>query len=98
MSFLFTNGHAVDNFTTIYDMADISNIEEIVDFKATREPFWKNDNDLDIKRRKEAEFLIDGDIPTHLISAFVVYSDEAKQKLLDLGAQCPIKVNKDFYF
>ena len=33
----------------------VSEIENQVDFKATNAKFWKDENDLDLKRRKSRE-------------------------------------------
>lgn len=99
IDYVFTDGHAVDRFSSFYFPEQISNIEEIIDFKAVKDSFWKDDNDLDKKRRKEAEFLIASDIPMTAISGFAVYTQNTKNKLLSLGIpDNKIIIRSEFYF
>jgi len=85
LDYLFTDGHAVASFSSIYDSGQINNIDQLVDFNAVRVKYWRNENDLDLKRRKEAEFLVGSDIPVQAIVGYVVYNEAAKQELLDMG-------------
>lgn len=85
LDYLFTDGHAVALFTSFYDSAQINNINQLVDFNAVRVKYWKNENDLDLKRRKEAEFLVGSDIPVHAIVGYIVYNEAAKLQLLGMG-------------
>lgn len=99
LPFIFTNGHAVDGFTEIFNEGQVEKIDTIVDFKAVKEKYWKNDQDLDLKRRKEAEFLIESDIPTSAIQRYIVYDNKVKDKLIAFGIRDEkVMVNKDFYF
>ena len=99
LEFVFSNGHSINNFSEFFEEELVNDINEIVDFSAINEPFWKKDGDLDLKRRKEAEFLVNGDIPYEAIGIFIVYNEEAKQKLLAMKvAENKIKVNKNYYF
>lgn len=85
IDFVFTNGHAVNSFSNFYFRSDIEQIENIIDLKAIKCKYWKDDNDLDIKRRKEAEFLIAGDLPISAINGYIAYNEAAKVKLLEFG-------------
>ncbi|AZQ59732.1 DUF4433 domain-containing protein [Maribacter sp. MJ134] len=85
IDFVYTDGHATDSFTKYYTPADIDEVENQVDFNATKAKFWKDDNDLDLKRRKEAEFLIKQNLGYNDILGFAVYNDEAKNQLLEFG-------------
>ncbi len=67
LDFIFTDGHAIDRFSSQYNNSDINNIDTIVDWNAVKAKYWHDENDLDLKRRKEAEFLVLGDIPTNSI-------------------------------
>ena len=67
LDFVFTDGHAVDGFSSQYTVPDIQNIDTILDKNAINAKYWKDENDLDKKRRKEAEFLVLGDISLHAI-------------------------------
>ena len=46
LEYVFTNGHAIDNFTDFYYPENINEIEAIVDKKAIDSKYWKDDNDL----------------------------------------------------
>ena len=97
--FLFTNGHAVSRLSEFFGKDEINSVEEILDFDAIKKDFWSDENDLDLKRRKEAEFLVEGNIPLDTISGWVVYNEKAKKKLLDFGIQENLVVIREkFYF
>jgi hypothetical protein len=99
LDFVFTDGHAVDSFSSFYSLPDINNIEHYIDQNAIKRQFWKDENDLDLKRRKEAEFLIDNDIPSAAILGFAVYDEYGKNRLIGFGiAANKVIVNKGFYF
>lgn len=99
LDFVFTNGHAVNGFTSQYSLADIPNIDEIIDWKAVKEKFWTNDTDLDLKRRKEAEFLVLGDIDPSGILGFVVYNKNAQTRMVDFGVnELNVPIKPHFYF
>lgn len=99
LNFVFTDGHAVDGFTTQYNEDDISRIDEIVDWDAIRAKFWKNEKDLDLKRRKEAEFLVRQDVPVTAVLGYLVYNEEAKNKLTQWGVtDNKLHIKPDYYF
>lgn len=99
LEFVFTDGHAVDGFTTQYTVAAIPNIDSILDWKAIRAKYWRDDNDLDLKRRKEAEFLVLGDIASEAILGYLTYNENAKNRLLAFGANATnVHIKNDFYF
>jgi hypothetical protein len=99
LEFVFTDGHAVDHFSSFFGKNDINNIENIVDFNAVTNPYWNKDDDLDLKRRKEAEFLIGSDISLEAIAWYVVYNDVAGIKLRQMGiSENKIRINNKFYF
>lgn len=97
--FLYTDGHATDKFTTYYTPDDIADIESQVDFKATQQKFWKDENDLDLKRRKEAEFLIKTDLDFKNILGFITFDAKAQSRLVQLGIDSSkVLVRPNFYF
>ncbi|MBK9498722.1 MAG: DUF4433 domain-containing protein [Leptospiraceae bacterium] len=99
LDFLFTDGHATDSFSNFFNSQDISNLENIIDWQAVKSKYWNNDTDLDLKRRKEAEFLVASDIPVSAIVGFAVYNDNSKKKLLEFGiSETVIKIKREFYF
>ena len=99
IDFIYTDGHATDSFTRFYSSEEVENIENQVDFTATKVKFWKDENDLDLKRRKEAEFLIKKTLDFQDILSFVVYNENTSQKLLSFGIkEDKIAVRPSLYF
>ncbi|MDP5198475.1 DUF4433 domain-containing protein [Flavobacterium sp. DG2-3] len=99
LDYIFTDGHAIESITSQYDSQFIQDIETLVDLKIVKDPIFKDLNDLDKKRRKQAEFLVEPDVPVEAILGFVVYSENAKNKLLPLGIEeRSIQVRKHYYF
>ena len=99
LDFIFTDGHTVDGFTLQYTPKDINNIDTLIDWTAVKAKYWRSDNDLDLKRRKEAEFLILGDIAIDAILGFLVSNEEAKNKLIIFGADAAnVHIRSDYYF
>lgn len=96
---IFTDGHATDTFSKQYTQKDIPNLTNLIDWDAVQTANWKKEADLDIKRRMQAEFLIDVDIPFNAILGFVVYNKTAEKKLLSYGITAKqIKIKTNFYF
>ncbi len=99
LEFVFTNGHAVDALSLQYNRDDIANLKELLDWTAIKAKYWKSETDLDLKRRKQAEFLVLGDISASAILAFGVYNQQAKEQLLEMGiVPDSIHVNNKNYF
>jgi len=99
LDFFFTNGHAVDSLSDIFQFSDIQDIETIVDFNATKVKIWKSDLDTDLKRRKEAEFLVRQDVPNTAIIGFAVFNQKAKETLKSLNIEeSSIVIKQNYYF
>lgn len=99
LSYVFSDGHAVSELTTFYDEAHHERIDNIIDYKAINAIYWVDENDLDLKRRKEAEFLIENDIPADAILGFAVRNVQAKEKLLSCGIpEKAIVIKPQYYF
>ena len=97
--YLFTDGHPLNRLTTIHTKDEIEDLYEIIDKKAIKSIQWSDENDLDLKRRKEAEFLLLGDLGIDSIVGFVVYDEMAKNKMIDFGVQeNKIAIKKDYYY
>ena len=95
--FLFTDGHAVDALSNLYTKADAPNISTLLDFAAIKAEWWNAD--LDLKRRKEAEFLIKNDIPSEAIIGYGVYNEAAQKQLISKGIPIEkIVIRPNFYF
>lgn len=99
LDFIFTNGHAIDALTSQYTKDEIANLYELLDWEAIHSKFWKSDVDLDLKRRKQAELLVLGDIPPTSVLGFIVYNQQAKNQLLAKGIESSkIHINANYYF
>lgn len=99
LDFVFTDGHAVDSFTSQFTSEDINNLNIILDWNAIKAKYWRDDNDLDLKRRKEAEFLVSGDISIHAILGYLVYNQNSKDKIINFGVNAEkVHIKSEFYF
>jgi len=99
LDFVFTDGHAVDGFTSQFTTQDIDNLDNILDWTAIRSKYWRDDKDLDLKRRKEAEFLVSGDISIDAILCYFVYNQNSKDKIINFGVDpADVQIKSEFYF
>lgn len=97
--FVYTDGHATNGLSDFYYPDSINSIYKNVDFNAVKKKYWIDENDLDLKRRKEAEFLIENDLPSSAIIGFVVYNADAKDKLVSCGTPAEIiHIIPQYYF
>ena len=97
--FVYTDGHAVDSFSSQFGPHDVANIENQIDFQAVKVRDWKSPTDLDLKRRMQAEFLLFGDLPFPSVLGFVVRLETAKTQLMGFGvAERQIHINSNAYF
>ena len=99
LDFVFTDGHAIDSFTTQYNLEDIQNIDTILDKNAINAKYWKDENDLDRKRRKESEFLVLGDITHDAVLGYITSNENAKNRVINFGADATnVHIKLGFYF
>lgn len=99
LDFIFTNGQANSKLSSQFTISDIESIKEIIDEKAIKDNYWDDEKDLDKKRRKEAEFLILGDIDISAILGYVVFNENAKRKMEAFGINSnQISVKPNYYF
>lgn len=97
--FIYTNGHAVDSFSSQFGPPDVADIDGQVDFQAVKVRDWISPTDLDLKRRMQAEFLLSADLPFEATLGFVVYDKTAKDRLVQFGvAENQIHINANAYF
>ncbi|MBU4485335.1 MAG: DUF4433 domain-containing protein [Candidatus Delongbacteria bacterium] len=97
--FYFSDGHAVNRYTSFFDNSNLHLLPDIIDWKAVRLHFWGGEENLDIKRKMEAEFLIRGDLSPDLISGFICNGQTTKQKLIDFGIdETKITINPEAYY
>lgn len=99
LTFYFSDGHATDILTTFYDKNFLSNLNNIIDFDAIKSSYWGGSENLDIKRKKQAEFLVKEDIPVSCIIGYGCYNEKAKNKLIEFGiSEKMIKIIPKAYF
>jgi hypothetical protein len=98
VDFYFTDGHATNNFTKFYKKESLFEIDKLIDFQAINNKYWIDENDLDLKRRKEAEFLVKNDLPKDAIIGFVCFNESAKNRLLEIGVDSSLIVIKPNYY
>lgn len=97
--FIFTDGHATDNLTKYYDSSKIGELPNIIDWVAVKESYWGGTENLELKRKKQAEFLVKFDIPENYIKFYVCYDSIAKNKLISTGiSENRIKIHPNGYF
>lgn len=88
-----------DMFTLFYDRAKINELFDIIDWDAIKSSYWGGADNLNIKRKKQAEFLVSADLSPELIIGFGCYNEKAKDKLISLGVpEDKIKVIPQAYF
>lgn len=100
MECFFTDGHATDTFTSFYTKEDIIRLSDILDLDAITARLWSGENiDRDLKRRKQAEFLVKNDIPPEYIVGYVCYNDVTKERLMQWDIpENKIKVMSTAYY
>jgi ssDNA thymidine ADP-ribosyltransferase, DarT len=97
--YYFSDGHATDNLTTFYDKTNIIRLAEIIDWNAVKAAYWGGQDNLNIKRKKQAEFLVSDPISPNLILGFGCYNDTSKKRLIDFGIkEEKIKVIPNAYY
>jgi hypothetical protein len=99
INFYFSDGHATDAFTLFYDSPKITELSTIINWSAIKSSYWGGEDNLEVKRQKQAEFLSASDIPANLVHGFVCYSETAKQRLVEMGVDGDkIKIRPQDYF
>jgi len=80
-SYYFSDGHATDLLTTFYNKDKISELPQIVDWTAVKTSYWGGQENLNVKRKKQAEFLVSGDISAEFIVGYVCYNNSSKENM-----------------
>ncbi len=97
--YYFSDGHGTDNLTTFYDTSKINDLPTLVDWNAVKAAYWGGQENLNIKRKKQAEFLVLDDLPADHIVNFGCYDQTAKEKLVGMGIkEEKIKVIPNAYY
>lgn len=82
---IFTDGHALSSLTNYYGKNELAILDSFVKYDDVYSAYWNSEMDIDLKRRKEAELLINDDLPVQYIRGFVVYNETAKTRLETLA-------------
>lgn len=100
ITFYFSDGHATDYITKFYGKEEVEQLPKILDWDAIKNNRWSGDGiETDLKRRKQAEFLVESDIPPEYINGFLCYNEEAKQQLVKYGiSEEIIKIYPNAYY
>ncbi|PXV69204.1 uncharacterized protein DUF4433 [Dysgonomonas alginatilytica] len=99
LEFWFTNGHAFSRLSHFYDSSRIRKIRGLLDWDAITDNGWGGSENTDLRRRKEAEFLVGADVPATCITEYIVYSPSVKDKLFVSGIDDDkIRVEPGYYF
>jgi hypothetical protein len=99
ISFYFSDGHATDRFTNFYDKSQITNLPNIIDWDAIKTPYWGGNENLDLKRKKQAEFLIGSDVMPQYFVDFGCYNAAVRDNLISLGIDAyKIKIVPNAYY
>lgn len=98
--YVFTDGHAYHFMTQFFNNEKYFNE---VDWDTVNLAKWNDtEADPDRKRRKQAEFLVYGEIPLSAIVAFVVFNDDAKSLILTkfaiTGFEGSVLVRPEWYY
>ncbi len=102
LDFVFSDGHGIARFTSWYSkLADL----EQVDWETVYARYWADTiDDMDRKRRKQAEFLVYRCCPWALIREIGVFSSRAKSQVEGVLARYgqdmlrPVKVRREWYY
>lgn len=98
-TYFFSDGHATDSLTEFYSAQNINSLPTLIDWDAVIEKYWSREDDNDLKRRKQAEFLIKEDVAPQNIAGYVCYNTEAKQQLINMGVNPEIiKIAPQAYY
>jgi len=87
LEYYFSDGHATDFLSSFFNKKEIDRLTQIIDWNAIKAPYWGGHENLIIKRKKQAEFLVKGDIPTDYIVGYGCYNEDAKEKLIRQGVE-----------
>lgn len=83
--YYFSDGHATDKFTIFYSRRKIKELPDIIDWIAVTTAYWGGQENLNLKRKKQAEFLVGNDLLPDVISGIGCYNDTAKSRLIQCG-------------
>ena len=102
LSFVFSDGHGAAAFTKWFD--DLARLDQ-VDGNMVGQRYWTdNIDDMDRRRRKQAEFLVHQFVPWALVREIIVFDQARQQQVQEAlnqcsAAHCPlVKVDRQWYY
>ena len=96
---IFTDGHALNYITNFYGKEKLKELNNIIKYDDVYTGNWVNEDDRDLKRRKEAELLVLDELSSDFIRGFVVYNEKAYNNLLAMGINAnKIAIRPNYYF
>ncbi len=99
LPFYFSDGHATDNLTTFYDSTFAADMPTIIDWEAVNAPYWGGTDNLNLKRKKQAELLLGADLPPKQLSVIGCYNNRASERLRKMGIDADkIKIGPSAYY
>ncbi|WP_205748298.1 type II toxin-antitoxin system toxin DNA ADP-ribosyl transferase DarT [Dyadobacter bucti] len=87
INYFFSDGHGTDGYTAFYDRSKIQELPSLIDWSAVKSSYWGGQENLIVKRKKQAEFLVASDLPADFIIGYGCYSEAVKTKLKGLGIE-----------
>ncbi|MDP3154127.1 MAG: DUF4433 domain-containing protein [Archangium sp.] len=102
LGFVFTNGHALANYTDFFDSLD--HLNEI-DWAVVNLQFWKATvDDPDRQTKKQAEFLVHQSLPWDLVREIGVVDEAARAAVLEVlshhphALHRPVAIRREWYY
>jgi len=100
LEYVFTDGHGIMAITEFHD--DPAQLDE-VDWPLMNSRYWSDTNDdLDRKRRRQAEFLVHQRFPVRLIQGIGVINQHRKTEtealLAEFGLAIPVAAKSGWYY
>ncbi len=100
LGYVFSDGHGIMTLSDFY--YDLNHLDE-VDWEIMRTHYWADtDDDLDRKRRRQAEFLVHEQFPVELIQGIGVINQTIKQQTDQLlaahGLNIQVVVKPGWYY
>lgn len=100
LDWFFTDGHARHGMTRFY--TDESGFDDL-DWNAIYATQWQNaEDDPDRQRKKQAEYMVKGNVPIACFAYFLTFDEQCKQKVESLQSfaqtSIPVKVSRRAYY
>jgi hypothetical protein len=96
---VFTDGHAIMDISNFYnDPADLDHVP----WNVMKERYWSQDGTGEMRRKRQAEFLVHGHVPWDRVLAIAVMDEECRalvhEALVGVAHQPQVVVRRDWYY